>query len=73
MDCGGNGRFVGEDDILGDLRVAGQQAPVDVGSIPDVGVVVFGGGGLEDFLDEGLGLWLVGFFKEKFYDGGEDL
>ena len=58
---------------MGDLRVAGQQAPIDVGSVPDVGVVVFGGGGLEDFLDEGLGLWLVGLFEEEFYDGGEDL
>lgn len=70
MDCGGDGGFVGEDDVLGYLGVTGQETPVDVGSVSDVGVVVFGGGGLEDLLDKGLGLGLVGLFEEEFYDGG---
>lgn len=67
---GGSGR---EDDALCDLGVAGQEAPVDVGSVPDVGVVVFGGGGLEDFLHEGLRLGLIGLLEEEFDYGGEDL
>jgi hypothetical protein len=72
-DGGGDGGLVGEDDVLRDLRVAGEEAPVDVGAVADVGVVVFGGGGLEDLLDEALGLGLVGFFEEEFDDCGEDL
>lgn len=72
-DGGGDGGLVGEDDVLRDLRVAGEEAPVDVGAVADVGVVVFGGGGLEDFLDEALGLGLVGLFEEEFDDCGEDL
>lgn len=73
LDGGGDGGFVGEDDVLRDLRVAGEEAPVDVGAVADVGVVVFGGGGLEDLLDEVLGLGLVGLFEEEFDDCGEDL
>ena len=69
----GFGGLVGEDDVLRDLRVAGEEAPVDVGAVADVWVVVFGGGGLEDLLDEALGLGLVGFFEEEFDDCGEDL
>lgn len=73
MDRGGDGGFVGEDHVLGDLGVGGEEAPVDVGSISDVGVVVFGGGGLEDLLDESLRLGELGLFEEEFDDGGEDL
>ena len=73
LDGSCDGGFVGEDDGLCDLRVAREEAPVDVGAVSDVGVVVFGGGGLEDFLDEGLGLGLVGLLEEEFDDGGEDL
>ena len=73
LDGGCDGGFVGEDDRLCDLRVAGEEAPVDVGAVSDVGVVVFGCGGLEDLLDEGLGLGLVGLLEEEFDDGGEDL
>ena len=73
MDRGGDGGFVGEDHVLGDLRVGGEEAPVDVGSVPDVRVVVLGGGGLEDLLDESLGLGELGLFEEEFDDGGEDL
>ena len=54
LDRGGDGGFVRVDDVLGCLGVGRKEAPVDVGSIPDVRVVVFGGGGLEDLLDESL-------------------
>lgn len=73
MYSGCDGGFIGQDDILRDLRVAAEESPIDVGAIADVGVVVFCGGGLEDFLDELLGLRLVGLLEEEFYDGGEDL
>ena len=68
---GGDGGLVGEDDGFGDRQVAGEKAPVDVGPVADVGVVVLDGGGLEDALDEGL--VLRGVFQEEFYDRGEDL
>lgn len=70
LDCRCDGRFVGEDDVLRGLGVAGEEAPVDVCAVADVGVVVFRGSGLEDSLDEGLGLRLVGLFEEEFDDCG---
>ena len=73
MDRGRDGGFIGEDDVLRYLWIGGEEAPVDVGAVADIRVVVFGGGGLEDLLDEGLGLRLVGLFEEVFYYGGEDL
>ena len=70
-DCRGDGRPVGEDDGPCDLWVRGKEAPVDVGAVADVRVIAEGGGCLEDFLDETLGLG--GRFEEEFDDGGEDL
>ena len=54
---------------MGYLRVRGEEAPVDVGAVADVGIVIFGGGGLKDFLDEGLRLRELGAFEEEFYAG----
>lgn len=68
---GGDGRLVGEDDGLGDFEVAREEAPVDVGAVADVGVVVFGGGLLEDLLHEVL--VVVGLLEEELDDGSEDL
>ena len=51
---------------LCDVGVAREEAPVDVGTIPDIRVVGFGSGLLEDLLDQTLGLiWL--FEKELYY------
>ena len=58
---------------MGGLRVGGEEAPVYVGAVADVWVVVLGGGVLEDFLDESLGCGVLGFFEEEFDDCGEDL
>lgn len=49
-----------EDNILSDLRITAEESPIDVGAITHVGIIVLGGGGLEDLLDKLLGLWLVG-------------
>lgn len=73
MDGRGDWGFVGEDNILGELRVAAKESPVDVRAIADIRVVVLSGGGLEDLLDELLGLGQIGLFEEEFDDGGEDL
>ena len=70
-DCGGYGWSIGEDNGACHLRIRGEKAPVDVGAVADVGVVAEGGGCLEDFLDEALGLG--GGFEEEFDDCGEDL
>lgn len=61
----------GEDDVLGDLRVGGEEAPVDVGAVADVGIVVLGGRGLQDLLHEALRV--VGLFEEELDYRGEDL
>ena len=66
MDGCCDGWFVREDDVLGCLGVGGKEAPVDVGAIADVGVVVLGCGVLEDLLDEGLGLGVLRLFEEEF-------
>ena len=41
-DCGSDFGPLGQDDVFGDLGVGGEEAPVDVGSVADVRVVVFG-------------------------------
>ena len=58
---------------MGDLGVAGEEAPVDVCSVSDVWVVIFCGCGLEDLLDEGLSLWLVWLFEKELDDGRQYL
>lgn len=73
MDGGGDWGFIGEDNVLGNLRVAAEESPVDVGAVADVGVVVFSGGGLEDLLDQLLRLRLVGLLEEEFNYSGENL
>lgn len=55
------------------LRVAAEETPVDVGTVPDVRVVVLGGSGLENLLDELLGLRLVRLLEEELDNGGKDL
>lgn len=73
MDGGRDGRFVRKDDVFCDLGIAGQEAPVDVRAVSDVGIVVFCRGGLEDFLHERLRLGLIGLLEEEFDNGREDL
>lgn len=55
------------------LRVAAEETPVDVCTVPDVRVVVLGGSGLENLLNELLGLRLVRLLEEEFDNGGKNL
>ena len=73
MDCGGYWGFVGEDDVLSDLRITAEESPIDVRAVTNVRVIILSSGGLEDLLDELLGLRLVGLLQEKLDDGGENL
>lgn len=64
---------MGEDDVLSDLGITAEESPIDVGAVTNVRVIILGGGGLEDLLDELLGLWLVGLLQKELDDGGENL
>ncbi len=64
---------MGEDDVLSDLRITAEESPIDVRAVTNVRVIILSSGGLEDLLDELLGLRLVGLLQEKLDDGGENL
>jgi len=55
------------------LRIRREEAPIDIGSISNIWVVVLCGGCLEYLLDEGLGLRLVRFLEEEFDNRCKDL
>lgn len=59
----GDEGLLGQDDLLGSHRIGGEQAPVDVASVPQVGVIgvlcgskgsLGGGGESACYLEEGL-------------------
>lgn len=64
---------MGEDDVLSDLRITAEESPIDVRAVTNVRVIILSSGGLEDLLDELLGLRLVGLLQEELDDGGENL
>lgn len=64
---------MGEDDVLSDLRITAEESPIDVRAVTNVRVIILRSGGLEDLLDELLGLRLLGLLQEELDDGGENL
>ena len=62
-----------EDDVLSDLRITAEKSPIDIGAVADVRIIILSGSRLKNFLDELLGLWLVGLLQEELDDGGKDL
>ena len=62
-----------EDDVLSDLRITAEKSPIDIGAVADVRIIILRGSRLKNFLDELLGLWLVGLLQEELDDGGKDL
>lgn len=73
MDCGDDRRFVRQYDVLRSIGVArvGQQTPIHVSPIADIGVVILSRGRLQHFLDKPLSL--LGPLEEELDDSGQDL
>ena len=62
---------LGGETNLGDVEVAREETPVDVGAVADVGVVAVCCGELQDLLDEAL--VVARFLEEQLHSRGEDL
>ena len=73
MDCGDDRRFVRQYDVLRSIGVArvGQQTPIHVSPIADIGVVILSRGRLQHFLDKSLSL--LGPLEEQLNNRCEDL
>ena len=73
VDRSHNWRLVGEHNVLRGAWIARvrQQAPVDVGPVANVGIVILGRGRLQHLLHQPLGF--LGPFEEELHNSRQDL
>lgn len=73
LDGRGDRGFIGENNVLSNLWVGGEETPIHICAIPDIRVVILSSGILEDFLNECLSLSVLRFLEKEFDNRCEDL